>query len=316
MSTTSPFEDETFSSWIYRLAVYDNLPTLGVDALNDLFLLSVSQGDFDADFDSACDFSTRCRDLILCSPESYKVFFAPMSQWIIPRYYRRSYCYECFCEQIPQAGHPVVLRGWAVTYHTICAKHKVIFQDADYGVGKHLAVGSKLFGFHNEVLHGRELIMATPEEWNAATSVQHLLLTSEMYMASKKNQYPDYVYSFCRLFLEIMLYPDFGFCSRLYLRAKSRQGDLVFWKRLRLGPYLASAQQRHAAISLLGWVLGLSDSGVKIVSAEHVDTFFDLGQVSNVVGSSDVYSLLQVFGQHIRCRGVGEFIRGYSSKNY
>jgi hypothetical protein len=316
MSVTSPFEDETYTSWMYRLAVYDNLPMLGVDALNDLFLLSVSQGSFDADFDSGCNFSTKCRDITLCSLETYNNFFTPMSRWIIPRYYRRSYCYECFCEQIPQAGHPAVLRGWAVIYHTICSKHKVIFQDADYGVGKHLAVGSKLFSFHNKVLHGRESLRVSSEECDVANLVQRLLLKSEMNVTSQEIERPDLLFGFCRLFLEIMLYPDFGFCSRLYLRAKSGQSDLVFWKRLRLGPYLASAQQRYAAISLLGWVLGLSDSGLKIVNAEHIKTFFDLGQVSNVVGSSDVYSLLHIFGQHIEYRGVREFLGGYCSKNY
>ena len=316
MSMTSPFEDETFSSWIYRLAVFDQLPTLGVDALNDLFLLSVSKGSFDADVDSACDFATECRDLILCPLEIYESFFATMSQWIIPRYYRRSYCYECFCEQIPQAGHPVVLRGWAVIYNTICTKHKVIFQDADYGIGKHLAVGSKLFSFHNEVLNVPESLRVSSEEWHVANLVQRLLRTSEMSVTCQETQNPDLLYQFCRLFLEIMLYPDFSFCSRLYSRAKSGQSNLVFWKRLRLGPYLATSQQRYAGISLLGWVLGLSDSGLKIVNTEDIRTFFELGQVSNVIGSSDVYRMLYIFGRHIKYCGVSEFLRGYCSKNY
>lgn len=316
MSATSPFEDETYSSWMYRLAVFDKLPMLGVDALSDLFLLSVSQGSFDVDFDSDCNFSTKCRDLIFCSLKTYNNFFTPMSQWIIPRYYRRSYCYECFCEQIPQAGHPAVLRGWAVTYHTICSKHKVFFQDADYGIGKHLAVGSKLFSFHNEVLNGRESLRVSSEEWHVANLVQRLLLTSEMNVTCQETKNPELLYQFCRIFLEIMLYPDFGFCSRLYSRAKSGQSNLVFWKKLRFGPYLASAQQRYAAISLLGWVLGLSDSGLKIVNAEDIKTFFELGQVSNVIGSSDVYDLLYIFGRHIKYCGVSEFLRGYCSKNY
>ncbi|WP_432669606.1 TniQ family protein [Pseudomonas umsongensis] len=310
-----PFEDETFSSWLYRLAVYNKLPKLGVGALNDLFLYSVSEGSFDADFDSGCTFSAFCRELSLCSLELYDYFFRPMSRWVIPKFFRRSYCYECFCDQIPQSGHPAMLRKWAVTYHTVCLRHQTLLYDADYGVGKNLAVGSKLFSFHNEVLHGRESFRISREEYDAAFSVQCLLIQSEMYNVSSETLNPNIFFAFCRFFIEIMLYPDFGFCSRLHLRARSVQSDLLFWKRLRLGPYLASIQQRHSAILLLGWVLGVIDSDKTMLNIDHAGTFFDLGRASNVIESSGVNRLLFTFSRHLQQRGIKDFISGFCSKN-
>jgi hypothetical protein len=208
-----------------------------------------------------------------------------------------------------------MLWKWAVTYHTICLKHQTLLHDADYGVGKNLAVASKMFSFHNEVLHGRESFRISREEYDAAFSVQCLLIQSEMRNVSSETIKPNIFFGFCRLFIEIMLYPDFGFCSRLHIRARSAQSDLVLWKRLRLGPYLASIQQRHTAILLLGWIVGVNDSVQNMLNAAHAGTFFDLGRASNVMGSSDVNRLLLTFSQHLQQSGIKEFIRGFCSKH-
>ncbi len=305
-----PFDGETFSSWLYRLAVYNVLPGLGVDTLNDLFALSVSKGSFDPDFDPSCVFSVMGRDLSKCSNALFHDFFSPLPSWITPRFYRRSYCYECFCEQIPLSGHPAVMKCWAVTYNAICSKHKSVLQDGDFGIQRRLAVGSSLFCSHHDLWANSCPVAIPDEEFEAVNSTQHSLQVAEERLYFGDRSYLHFHY-FCRLFLEVMLYPDFGFCSRLFQRKKSNYADLLFWKKLRMGPYLASSQQRHAAVLLLGWILGLGATPERLLATLNVENFFDLGKLSNVTGNRELHSLISSICWHMQQPGVIDFVRGY-----
>lgn len=314
-SALLPFDGETFTSWIYRLSVYNKLPRLSVDTVKDLFLDALSKGSFDPDFDSSCQFSITCRDICTLPRHLYEGFYLHTSQWIFPRYYRRSYCYRCFCEQIPIVGHPAVLKEWAIVYCTICSKHEVLLQDGAYGACKFLAVGSELFSFHNDVLHGRNLGRLSPEQYRVTSAVQLMISSSELHAAESNEPLMDSFFSFVKLFIEIMLYPDFGPCSQLFARNKSLPSDVVVWKKLLLGPFLASTPQRNAAILLLGWAIGVDGSNCEILNSDYIHTLFQLGRVSNVIGSTELERILRLLSADLQYAGIHEFVEGYCSKS-
>lgn len=317
------FLDETFTSYIYRMVALEHVPDLSVHELLFLYSIHLRNIGSDPDCNPECDF-VRALEKSLPKDACAPYLFYNVQDWIIPRFYRKSYCYECFRDQISSFSHPAILRSWGIPSYTTCHIHNRMLLDGEIGSGKSLDSSIQLFKYHHDVRKARVCDALHPESDRISRDVhEYLLRMKDLTLTHDSSAARNLIY-FCELFFGLMLLPNSGLCSRLFNNSKKLPVDTSLWKRLRLGPFIASITQRQLASLLLALVLDISQIGRSFDSASYAlngyfefSTLKELGRAANVlaeVAAMEVGQLLKQYASRSNNKGAIEFVHGYLSK--
>ncbi|WP_444758046.1 hypothetical protein [Pseudomonas sp. A014] len=324
MNFYQAFHDESLSSWVFRLALWCNEFPLTPDSVNRLYSQSLLSSSFDPDYDLSGEFAAACHKALASFRPGQNIqhFFAPITPYNIPRYFRRSYCYECLCDQLEQAWSPAVLKRWGYTYYCTCEIHQVSLNDAECHVIKRANAAHDFFQFHTEHRLGKSSMRYSSEVQRVTLEVQGFLrrITSE----PKVGLVDSVLLDFCTLFLKILLFPKFGVCS-IPNAKRGISVEAPVWQHLHLGPFLATVTERQSAILLLGWVLEIPGSDVRllpersraVLAHENID-FWRLGVSSSYLPDKIFkYSalLFSSLRPTVKSPAIEEFISGFVSRS-
>jgi hypothetical protein len=290
--------------------------------------MQVRLGDFDFDAQDAFVLKS-CRRLDL-KPEMLAKFFTGEEVWRTPQFYRRSFCYECFGLHIREYGHPAILKCWSRPCYTICDHHKIPMLDSSSKCGFKLDGAIELFKYyHMNRDHIRTCLVHSCQGRDGtlylAKKAQAFLLQAEENAAMKLDHRSEATWFFCKLLLEVLLYPRYGFVYQFSGLPLYSGVDSPFRYRLHMGVLTANVIQRRAAIIILGYVMSLYDPGElecmgmylrdSPISKIYLTGIYDIGRFSNVFVSSQALAILtrlQVCGGIIGKPSIIEFLAGFA----
>lgn len=296
-----PIPDEAFSSWVYRQSIFDKHTCYPLHEVVECFTRSSQAGFGDIDFDSKDSFVLEsCERLDLSCAELWYLI-AERGEWRIPKFYRRSFCYECFCQQIDQYAYPSILKRWSLVYYTVCEIHGSPMLDSSNDYGYRLDGAIKLFKYYHSqkkrieasLLHSfqdRERIL------ELASRVQVYLSKVEVSARDPNDRYATALWMFCKLTLRIFLHARYGIIYQFSGRPHYSDIHKPFRYRLHMGAATASVIQRRAAMILLSQIVSVCPSseleGVETylsnspISRLRLNSVWDLGRHSNVFAST------------------------------
>lgn len=264
---------------------------LGREELSKLWLASGPGADFDPDFSRSSSFTNAACDAISMSGELRATFIQPPSSWLIPRFYRRTFCYQCLAENFRAQAFPTSLKKWCVVSAVVCELHNLPLIDATEVFGPKLSMAMKFFQMHH--LHKDRYLSASRFQ-DGRRSIKSLQLVQDMLNCFEINAIPGKLsddahqiseWAFSKFLICLMLYPRYGFINR-YMRNDAAYLQFpVFQQTFTRGPLIASIAHRRAALLILGWlyeVLPPDESSV-------IETLLDA--VGGVMGFSDAYGL-------------------------
>ena len=285
----------------------------------------LQNGDFDPDFDLSSEFCKRSLEQVGVPLPNLSTF-APKSTWLIPRYYRGTFCYECFCDHIRSFKLPTMLTEWCSVTQTVCSVHLSPLLDTP---GKHnykLNMAVKIFSHY----HARPSVVAfpivglTPKVLGAILSVQCFMSNVEASVVSGGGA----EWRLIQLVIRIFLYPRHGILTSFFSKQSISTDTQLFRYNLHLGPLVSQVTRRQLAILLTGWILDVLDETERLEVEQYLQSFdqrhhyFDsaagLGRFANVFtpehGRQLIFQLTEL-STKIYSPYLTEFIAGFSSRN-
>ncbi|MFL9812879.1 hypothetical protein D7241_06440 [Stutzerimonas sp. VN223-3] len=286
-----PIEGELLSCWLYRQSMVSKNTPLGREELSQLWLASGPALDFDPDFSRSSHFTNAACDAVGMSSDLRAFFIQPPSSWLIPRFYRRTFCYQCLAENFRTLAFPTSLKKWCAVGVVVCEFHNLPLVDATEVFAPKLSMAMKFFQMH--YLHKDRYISASRFQ-AGMRSIKSLILVQDMLNRFEVNALPGNLssdahqnseWAFSKFLICLMLYPRFGLINR-HMRNDAAYLQLpVFQQTFTHGPLIASIAHRRAALLILGWlyeVLPTDESSV-------IDAL--LNAVGGGIGFSEAYSL-------------------------
>ncbi|WP_141232955.1 hypothetical protein [Pseudomonas sp. Irchel 3A7] len=301
-------ESEIFSSWVYRQSLFSKSSTLDREDIAQLWTSCALSEDLDPDFTASSAFARLACDALNIRMDQRAILFQAPSAWIIPRYYRRSFCYGCLCESIANFQFPVFRKEWCSVATVVCDQHNTPLLDAVDLTAPKLNIAMKVFQLYHE--QGLRCISAS--RYNEASQLFDSLLRMQSLLRefefrgvrdgrlvneSGGVELPEWRSS--KFLISLFLYPKFGLVNRLIPYRALHNHNYAFQQSFNLGPLIAGVAHRRAAIIILGWLHEVfssdEDHGIEqfIRSAGNTVGFTDakeLGAASN--GFSPEHSAL------------------------
>ncbi|MBJ2290539.1 hypothetical protein JFT44_11400 [Pseudomonas sp. MF5691] len=256
-----------------------------------MWLTSAPAADFDPDFSLNSSFANAACEAVGMSRELRATLIQPPSSWLIPRFYRRTFCYQCLAEQFRVYELPTSLKHWCAVSTVICVHHSLPLIDAAEVFGPKLNMAMKFFQM--QVLY-KERYLSASRFQDGMRSIKSLQLVQDMLnnfemetiqggLSRDTHQVSEWEFS--KFLICLMLYPRFGLINR-YMRNDAVYLQLpVFQQTFTLGPLIASIAHRRVALLILGWlyeVLPADDSSV-------IEALLDA--IGSAIGFSDAYGL-------------------------
>lgn len=286
-----PMGGELLSSWLYRQSMVSKYTPLGREELNQLWLAYAPGSDFDPDFSLNSSFANAACDAVSMSRELRAEFVQPPSSWLIPRFYRRTFCYQCLAENIRTQAFPTALKKWYAVASVVCEFHGLPLIDAAETFGPKLNMAMKFFEMHN--LHRDRFISASRLE-EGVRAIKSLMFVQSMLksfevtdVAGQLNNggHPKSKWTFSKFLICLLLYPKFGLINR-HIRNGAAYIQLpLFQQTFTYGPLIASVAHRRAALLMLGWLF-------EVLPKETSGLLEDLlSSVGSVLGFSDAYGV-------------------------
>ncbi|QVI83405.1 hypothetical protein [Pseudomonas viridiflava] len=321
-----PVQNELFSSWLYRQGAVSIYSDLSIHQLLGMYQCCMQKGDFDPDFNFSSEFS-RCALKQLGLVDSDVFFFAPKSTWLMPRYYRGAFCYECFCDHIRSFKLPTMLTEWCSVTQTVCPVHFVSLVDTP---GKHnykLNMAVRLFSDY----HSQSSSLAFPHP-NLTPQVIDALLSMQLFMSSAEaralDSGCDSEWRLIQTIMRIFLYPRHGIIASLFPKKSVGAEVQLFRYNLHLGPLTSQVTRRQLAILLMGLVLDVLEDSQRS-EAEQYLKFFDqryyffnstagLGRSANVFipeHGRSLFAQLVELSTKIRSPYLAEFVAGFGGRH-
>ncbi|NIF28874.1 hypothetical protein F3J44_21145 [Pantoea sp. Tr-811] len=320
---------ETFASWLYRQSIFDPGTCFSLDQVSECFLRSshVHIGDFD--FDSSDPFVLECCQRLNVSSLMFSSMFAANGEWRIPRFYRRSFCYECFCSHIDGYAHPALLKDWSRTCYTVCTLHQFPMYDSAGEYGYKLDGAIELFKYYHAQgarlkasLHGA--FQHPDEVLGLAAHAQTYLHCAEHEALGSGSRDARARWAFCKLLLEIFLYARYGLIYQFQGLPHYSGDSRPFRYRFHMGAITANVLQRRAAMIMLGYVMSVYRSdqiaaleqylALSPISRLRLKDVRDVGRFSNVFSpsqSSVVAGQLKRYVGDLGIPSAVEFVAGF-----
>ena len=264
---------------------------LGREELSQLWLASGPAADFDPDFSRSSGFTSAACDAVSMSVELRAAFIQPPSSWLIPRFYRRTFCYQCLAENFRTHAFPTSLKKWCAVGTVVCELHNLPLMDATEVFGPKLSMAMKFFQMYH--LHKDRYLSASRFEdgrraIKSLRHVQDMLSRLEIIGAPGELSYDAHQISgwaYSKFLICLMLYPRFGLINR-YMRNDATYLQLpVFQQTFTQGPLITSIAHRRVSLLILGWLYEiLPPDESSVIEAL-------LNAVGGVMGFSDAYGL-------------------------
>lgn len=320
-----PLPNELFSSWLHRQGAIPRIGKLSLREVTDVYHRCMQQGDFDPDFDRESEFARTCLELMGMSQPDFKGFDTT-SSWLIPRYYRGAFCYECFCEHIRQFRLPTMLTDWCSVFRTVCPRHLVPILDTPGKYNYKLNMALKLFGHYhsNSNIVSKESSRMEDGALSALLKVQSLM--SEFEMQCQKGE-DDRQWRLIQLIIRVLLYPRHGVVTSLFPKQPVSTDSQLFRYNLNLGPLISQVIRRRVALLLTGLLLNYVDQADRaaaeryLESYDHRHHYFDnmygLGRSANIFTPErgrQLLSQLLELAQDTESPYLRDFIDGFSSE--
>lgn len=317
-----PFPDETYSSFIFRLALWrPGFPMLP-ETVNEVYRMSLRAHALDPDYYAKSLFGeVSCKALEEAYPaRKFNFMLAGLNDFVMPLYFRRSYCFNCLCEQIKEAWSPAVLKCWGLLYYCVCVVHKISLNDAPQRAKYKADNAQYYFSFHTECRTPAPINRFSDDALMASLKVQRFVASIGVGLEGVAE---EPLSKFCRVLLEIFLFPDYGICNA----PKARKGISSYspdWERSCFGPLLATILERQSAILLLGWTLGLPEVKVDFlphqIGARIALAYLDqraLGVAASLL-PDNVYRMqalkLSLLKENICSLAASDFIEGFVAR--
>ena len=321
-----PVSNELFSSWLHRMGAIPAITNLHIHELVEIYQYCVQKDDFDPDFYLPSEFSDRALKQLDMAGFDLSVF-TPKSTWLIPRYYRGAFCYECFCEHIRLFKLPTMLTEWCSVTQTVCPVHVAPLLDTP---GKHnykLNMPVKLFSYY----HARPNAVAfppstlTPKVINALLSAQSFMSNVEI---SASGGGDDSEWRLIQTIIRILLYPRHGIIASLFPKQSIGTDAQLFRYNLHLGPLISQVTRRQLAVLLTGLILDVLEESERLEAEQYLQSFdqryyfFDsaagLGRSANVFTSEhgrQLFVQLTQLSTNNCSPYLAEFIAGFGGRN-
>lgn len=286
-----PIEGELLLSWLYRQSMVSRYTPLGREELSQLWSAFAPGSDFDPDFSLNSSFANAACDAVGMSCELRAAFVQPPSSWLIPRFYRRTFCYKCLAENFRTQAFPTALKEWCAVVAVVCERHRLPLIDAAEAFSPKLNMAMKFFELHH--LHEDRFLSASRFEEGARTikslmSVQDMLKSFEVKDFADKLQnsgHPANEWMFSKFLICLMLYPKFGLINRHIRNGAAYLQLPLFQQTFTHGPLIASVAHRRAALLMLGWLF-------EVLPEEKSSVIEDLlSAVGGMLGLSDAFGV-------------------------
>lgn len=266
-----PVSNELFTSWLYRQGA---IPTDAGRPIGDLlamYQVSMQHADFDPDFCLPNKFSSVALER-LGKTNSDLSMFAPKSAWLIPRYYRGAFCYECFCDHIRSFRLPTMLTEWCSVIQTVCPAHAVPLLDTPAKQSYKLNIAVKIFAYYHAQSSPIEFPRATltPKVFDALLSMQAYMSSVEI---SASGDGEDSEWRLIQTIIRILLYPRYGIIHSLFPRQSTSSDARFFRYNFHLGPLISPVMRRQLAILLTGLILNVLEEGERLEAEQYLQSF-------------------------------------------
>ncbi|WMY87439.1 hypothetical protein QR297_11545 [Pseudomonas shirazica] len=322
--------DETFSSWLYRQSIFDPDSLLSFDQVTECFRRSSQVQLGDLDFDSKTPFVLECCQHLNLSSSLFSQFFAESGEWRIPRFYRRSFCYVCFCYHIDEYAHPALLKNWSRVFYTVCELHQAPMYDSADRYGYKLDAAIELFKYYHtqgnllrvnllrSFQHQDELLGLAARTQSYLSDAEELASYSNCADASA-------LWAFCKLLLEILLHARYGLIYQFLGSPHYSDDSKPFRYRLHMGAMTANIIQRRAAVIILGYIMSVYRAeeieilqqflALSPIARLRLKDVRDMGRFSNVFSpsqSSVVAAQLQRYVEYLAIPSATDFVAGFT----
>lgn len=285
-----PIDGELLSCWLYRQSRVSIYTPLEREELSKMWLGSAPAADFDPDFSPNSSFANAACEAVRMSGELRAKLVQPPSSWLIPRFYRRTFCYQCLTEQIRVCEIPTSLNYWCAVGTVICTRHNLPLIDATEVFGPKLNMAMKFFQM--QVVH-KERYLSASRFQDGMRSIKSLQLVQDMLknfelkaiQGELNNTHESGEWEFSKFLICLMLYPRFGLINR-YMRNDAAYLQLpLFQQTFTLGPLIASIAHRRIALLILGWLYEVLPPDESSVIQALLDA------IGSAIGFADAYSL-------------------------
>lgn len=267
-----PVSNELFTSWLYRQGALPTIADWPINNLLEIYQSSMQYSDFDPDFYLPSGFSSRALARLGMTGSDFSVF-APKSSWLIPRFYRGAFCYECFCDHIRSFKLPTMLTEWCSVVQTVCPIHAAPLFDTPGKQGYKLNMAVKLFSSY----HAQPSAVAFPHS-TLTPKLAGALLTLQAFMSSieinASRGGDDAEWRLIQTLMRIFLYPRFGIIASLFPKQSIGTDAQLFRYNFHLGPLIGSVVRRQLAVLLTGLILDVLEERERL-EAEHYLQSFD-----------------------------------------
>jgi hypothetical protein len=274
--------EETFFSWLYRQSIFYESGNYPLFLLTTEYWACRHQGAFDRDFDFSSEFFYISCDYLSIIPKDCQAIFSAKSTWVIPEYYRRAFCGDCFCEQIKKYKYPASLTTWAGVGSPYCFEHNKLL--LNFPLGNKISLNPALVGFEfysRRRLHfegkGVHAFLSQARLVGLAARVVHHLDFMESSVSLDKIR-GSRRWQACRRIIQIILYPSYGVINTIWSKKRVVPRVNNLYQALEFGALCADSEDRAIALLLLGMVLDLfsSDELSLIINQLSSFEFFDV----------------------------------------
>jgi hypothetical protein len=321
-----PVLNELFSSWLYRQGANPKITELSASELWEIHRHCLNKGDFDPDFYLPSEFSSRALEQLGVANSDLSIF-APKSTWLIPRYYRGAFCYECFSDHVRLFKLPTMLTEWCSVTQTVCPVHVATLLDTPGMHSYKLNMAVKIFSYYhaqsNVVAHPPPAL--TPKVINALLSVQSFMSNVEISVSGGAD---DSEWRLIQTIIRIFLYPRHGIIASLFPRQSINSEAQSFRYNLHLGPLISQVARRQLAALLTGLIFDVLDESERLAAEHYLQSvdrryyFFDsiagLGRSANIFTPEhgrQLFVQLTQLSTKICNPDLAEFIAGFGGRN-
>jgi len=323
MKELQPFVGEILSGYVFRLALWCEEFPLAPSCVNDLYCQSFVSSSLDPDYDSTGKFSKISIEALraVWPGANFSSLFAPVNSFVLPRFYRRSYCYSCLCDQIERSWSPTILRQWGLLYYGVCELHEVSLFDAPFNAKVRINLAHDFFCFHCE--NNTNVTAGILSKMGSESILKVQCFIESLHSSIEASTINASLLEFCCLSLKIFLYPQYGICNN-YNARKEIPLRSPFWQRSHLGVFIATVPERQSAILLLGWVLGIYNLELEllpnhisaVIAHENQNTWWLGAAASHLPDNIYRHSILMLrcLEANIALPSVKQFIDGFSSR--
>ncbi len=317
-----PLPNELFSSWLHRQGAIPRIGKLALREVTDVYQRCMQQGDFDPDFDPGSEFTRTCLERIGMSQVDFQCFDTT-SSWLIPRYYRGAFCYQCFCEHITNFRLPTMLTEWCYVYHTVCPHHSAPILDTPGRYNYKLNMALKLFGHYhsNPNIVSKEPLGLESGVLSALLAIQSLMSKLEPNFQAGGNFHQ---WRLIQLIIRVLLYPRHGVITSLFPKQPVSTDSQQFRYNLNLGPLISQVIRRRLAVLLTGLLLDYVDHADRSAAERYLgsydqrhhffDNMYGLGRAANIFTPErgrQLLSQLLELAKDIESPYLRDFVAGF-----